>query len=116
VLEASTASEALGMMGAPGAEIDMILADVVLPAMGGVELIAEARRRFPALATAYMTGHVGKSARCEVTPEGGTPMLVKPFTPHVLEERVREALLQSGWTSLSDVDNSATEPDGYESH
>ena len=100
VLEASSADEALVVMDAEGTDLDMILTDLVLPTMGGVALIAEARRRFPALATAYMTGHLGKSARFEESPDSSTPLLIKPFTPHVLEEHVREALLQSGWTCL----------------
>lgn len=116
VLEASSADEALVVMDAEGTEVDMILTDLVLPTMGGVELIAEARRRFPALAAAYMTGHLGKSARCEASPESGTPLLIKPFTPHVLEERVREALLQSGWTSISDPAAAGPDADSYRSH
>jgi two-component system cell cycle sensor histidine kinase/response regulator CckA len=117
VLEASNADEALGVMEAEGTDLDMILADLVLPTMGGVELIAEARRRFPALATAYMTGHLGKSARCEESPDSRSPVLLKPFTPHVLEERVRQALLESGWTSTSDNEAAAgLDTDHYRSH
>jgi two-component system, cell cycle sensor histidine kinase and response regulator CckA len=116
VLEASSAGEALVLMDAEGTDVDMILTDLVLPAMGGVELIAEARRRFPAVAAAYMTGHLGRSARCEESPETGTPLLIKPFTPHVLEERVREALLQSGWTSVSEPEAAGPHADRYGSH
>jgi two-component system, cell cycle sensor histidine kinase and response regulator CckA len=115
VLEASSADEALLVMEAEGTDLDMILTDLVLPTMCGVELVAEARRRFPALATAYMTGHLGKSARCEESPDSGTPLLVKPFTPLVLEEHVREALLQSGWTSVSHPD-AGLDADRYGSH
>ena len=96
VLEASNAAEALALVSSNGDELDLILADVVLPTMGGIELIAEARRRFPGLAAAYMTGHFGRSARCEVSPEEGTLVLIKPFTPSLLESSVREVLVQSG--------------------
>jgi len=116
VLEASNADEALGVMEAEGTSLDMVLADLVLPTMGGVELIAEARRRFPALATAYMTGHLGKSARCEESPDSRSPVLLKPFTPHVLEERVRQALLESGWTSVSDHHAAGLDTDRSRSH
>jgi two-component system, cell cycle sensor histidine kinase and response regulator CckA len=116
VIEASSADEALLVLDAEGAELDMILADLVLPTMCGIELVAEARRRFPALATAYMTGHLGKSARCEESPDSATPLLLKPFTPHVLDEHVREALLQSGWTSVSDPDAAGLDTSRYGSH
>jgi CheY-like chemotaxis protein len=93
VLEARNADEALALV---SEDLDLILADVVLPTMGGIELIAEARRRFPNVAAAYMTGHFGKSARCELSPEEGTLVLIKPFTPNLLESSVREALVNSG--------------------
>jgi two-component system cell cycle sensor histidine kinase/response regulator CckA len=101
VLEASNADEALALVSSNGENLDLILADVVLPTMGGIEVIAEARRRFPRVAAAYMTGHFGKSARCELSPEEGTLVLIKPFTPNLLESSVREALVQAGVTMPS---------------
>jgi two-component system cell cycle sensor histidine kinase/response regulator CckA len=95
VLEARHADEALELLELNGERFDLILSDVVLPTMSGVELIAEARRRFPGIAAAYMTGHLGRSARCEASLEEGTLVLIKPFTPSLLEERVREALAAS---------------------
>ena len=41
---------------------------------------------------AYMTGHLGRSARCEIVLDDAETILIKPFTPSKLEERVREAL------------------------
>lgn len=103
VLEAATGSEALDLVAANGNQIDLILTDLVLPAMGGVELIAEARRSIPSVAVAYMTGHLGPSARSESVLEAGTPVLLKPFTPSLLEQSVRETLLHAGWTGTLDL-------------
>ena len=98
MLEARSAGEALELLSANGDKIDLILTDLVLPAMGGAELVAEARRRQPSVGIAYMTGHLGTSARCETVLDEAAPILIKPFTPTVLEERVREALAQAGWS------------------
>ncbi len=92
VLEAASANEALSLIVANGDKIDLMLTDLVLPAMGGTLLVAEARRLVPNLRIAYMTGHLGRSARCEIELDDAEPVLIKPFTPSTLEERVREAL------------------------
>jgi CheY-like chemotaxis protein len=96
VLEASSGDDALQLI-ANCPELDLVLSDLVLPAKGGAEIVAEIRRRFPNVAVAFMTGHIGMSARYEVVPEAEIPVLIKPFTPAVLERRVREALALSGW-------------------
>jgi two-component system cell cycle sensor histidine kinase/response regulator CckA len=102
VLEASSADEALALLATNGNQLDLVLADLVLPTMSGVELIAEVQRCFPAMGFAYMTGHFGSSARFESSFKVGTEVLVKPFTPSSLEQRVRTALIQSGWNTPID--------------
>jgi two-component system cell cycle sensor histidine kinase/response regulator CckA len=119
VLEAGGAEEALSLLDANGEKLDLVLSDLVLPTMSGVELIAEVQRRFPSMGVAYMTGHFGNSARFEMAFEVSNQVLVKPFTPSLLEQRVREALLQSGWNTS--IDSSLglvgpNEPDGYGTH
>lgn len=99
VLEAASADEALSLIVANGDKIDLMLTDLVLPAMGGTLLVAEARRLVPTLRTAYMTGHLGRSARCEIEIDEDEPVLIKPFTPNTLEERVREALAYAECTN-----------------
>jgi CheY-like chemotaxis protein len=92
VLEAGSADDALALLHENGDNVDVILTDLVLPVMHGAELVKQARRSFPGLAIAYMTGHVGVSARCETPLEHDAPLLLKPFTPALLEESVRAAL------------------------
>jgi two-component system cell cycle sensor histidine kinase/response regulator CckA len=99
VIEAGTADEALTLLAANDGGIDLLLTDLVLPAMGGAELVQEVRRRQPLVGIAYMTGHLGVSARCETALDQTAPILIKPFTPAVLEERVREALVRAGWAT-----------------
>jgi two-component system cell cycle sensor histidine kinase/response regulator CckA len=95
VLEASNADQALELIAMNVEQLDLVLSDLVLPSMGGVELVAEIQRRFPKIAAAYMTGHIGRSARYQTALDAGVPLLIKPFTPAVLERSVREALMQA---------------------
>jgi CheY-like chemotaxis protein len=101
VLEASSAEEALQLIAMSRLEVDLVLTDLVMPRVGGAELVSEIRKRLPNVAAAYMTAHIGLSSRCQIVPEAGTPILIKPFTPAALENRVREALTLSGWKEPS---------------
>lgn len=55
-------------------QVDLVLTDVVMPRLGGVELIAKLRETRPELRVLVMTAYAGK-ALIDV------PMLQKPFMP-----------------------------------
>lgn len=67
----------------PG-EVDLLLTDVVMPEMGGVELAAWVREAAPEIRILFMTGYTGT-----VAPEG--PVLQKPFHPAELRSMVTQA-------------------------
>ena len=64
-----------------------MLTDVVMPRMGGVELVATLRARNPSLKVVMMSGYAGKDG-----PLNDAPMLEKPFTRAALAELVRREL------------------------
>ena len=119
VLEASGVEQALSLVNSNADKLDLILTDLVLPTSSGIELSAEVQRHFPKIGVAYMTGHLGHSARCNKAPEVGARVLLKPFTPTLLEEQVREALESAGWNSSVDSALDRIGPndsDGYGTH
>ena len=103
VLEARSAEEALALVAANGEQLDLVLCDLVLPNISGIDLIAQVQRQFPSIGAAFMTGHLGSSARFHQQIDASTQVLIKPFTPNSLERRVREALLESGWSGPLDA-------------
>ena len=70
--------------------VDCLVVDKLLPQMGGLEVVAEVRRRWPSIAVVLVTAHPEpfnlEAARPEV-------VLAKPFKNlAAVEEAVREAL------------------------
>ncbi len=89
VLSATTGEDALQLYQVHADEIALVLADVVMPRMGGIELVAALRRqgsRAGMLLTSGYTPRAADAAAMEV------PLLAKPWTPAQLARRVRETL------------------------
>jgi CheY-like chemotaxis protein len=74
----------------PGAPVDLLLLDVVLPEMSGPELAARLRQRHPLARVLYMSGYATESVAQHL--QAGTPHLKKPFQPAELLERIEEVL------------------------
>jgi len=64
---------------------DILLCDMVLPGGSGIDIIADAQRRYPQLPIVMMTGYAPRGV-----PEG-VPLLTKPFTPAGLREALAAA-------------------------
>ncbi|MFN8187089.1 MAG: ATP-binding protein [Gaiellales bacterium] len=91
VLEAATGEEALEIAVERGDEIDLVFTDVVMPGMGGVELVEHVRAIRPELEVIFMSGYAeGISRRGALDPTA--PFLQKPFTPSTLAQVVRRTL------------------------
>ncbi|HXH05607.1 MAG TPA: PAS domain S-box protein, partial [Vicinamibacterales bacterium] len=91
VLDAATGEEALALLDR-GEPVDLLLTDVVMPGMNGVQLAEAAVARRPGLKVVYMSGF----SQSLVQPRGGgarrVPFLPKPFTPAALVQMVRSVL------------------------
>ena len=92
VIEASSPAEAERQAGNNGAEIHLLLTDVVMPGISGRELAKRLTGRFPNLRVMYMSGYTYNVIAQDGTLEEGISFLQKPFTPQTLTEKVREAL------------------------
>ena len=82
VLEARSSDEALALREAP----ELLVADLVMPSTGGVELADAMRARIPGLHVLFTSGY------CRTGNSFGPddPLLAKPFTAAELLLRVRQ--------------------------
>ena len=87
VLQAFDAPSALAALAAHPVEV--MVTDVGLPKVSGIELAREALTRQPRLAVIFATGDPGGAAKSGVQ---AAAVLVKPFSPEDLEQVVDEAL------------------------
>ena len=92
VTEASHGEEALRILGSEGAQtFALLLTDLVMPRMGGVELVEQARRIDPDVRVLFISGYAEDMALRGRVLEA-TNFLPKPFTPSAILERVRTVL------------------------
>ena len=93
VLLAADGKEALALLERRGSEIDLVVADLVMPRLGGAELRREARRLAPRVRFLLTTGYAERDVPV-VGPERPheAPVLQKPWTVQQLRARVREVL------------------------
>jgi CheY-like chemotaxis protein len=91
VLQAEDGDDALRVAGDHGGPIDVVLTDLVMPGMGGVEVAARLRLRWPSLRVVYMSGY-GEEDLSAHGVHGAELFLSKPFRPEDVVTRVGEAL------------------------
>jgi PAS domain S-box-containing protein len=96
VLEAANGQDALTLVLSRQTEIHLVLSDMVMPGMGGMELADRVRALSPPLPVLLMTGYTEEA----ITRAGERPpdehIIEKPFTLNTMLERVRWALAAAG--------------------
>jgi CheY-like chemotaxis protein len=93
LIEATDGAEALTLCPKDGGPaIDLVVTDLVMPEIGGIELAAELRARRPGIRVLYMSGYTRDALRRQSVLEAGAVFLEKPFTPQALVNGVRTAL------------------------
>ncbi len=92
VFEAGSAEEALEAVNASGADLRLVITDVVLPGMNGTMLAAELLELFPNLRIILTSGYTGMRSMESLTADGTVAFLPKPFRGGELVEKVREVL------------------------
>jgi CheY-like chemotaxis protein len=90
-LEASDGQQALDMFTVHSRNIVMVVTDVVMPRMGGIELARRLRLARPGLPILFVTGYVEQSEALHESTLG-TTVLLKPFSPDALLRAVSAAL------------------------
>lgn len=94
VLTASNGAEALQLLERDGAEL--IITDLVMPQMNGIDLVMAVRQQYPALKIIAISGGGGISGRFDYLPVanlvGAARVIRKPFELAEMRTAVREVL------------------------
>jgi CheY-like chemotaxis protein len=88
----SDAAAAVARLAGPDAGVDLLITDVVMPAMSGLELAEQVAVVHPSLRVLFVSGHSVEVAFRGRVPTVHHSFLEKPFTAEELSERVRELL------------------------
>ena len=92
VLEAPDAESALTLASDPNQPIDLLLTDVLMPKMSGVELSIELQKMRSELKVLLMSGYAGNLVAKDRSIDQEMELIEKPFTRHGLLAKVRAAL------------------------
>lgn len=93
VLEAVNGQNALDLArNAPKQKIDLLLTDLVMPKMDGLELVRQFRPEFPNAGIILMSGYTEDPAFKDVMARYNAGFLSKPFLPQALQQKI-EGLL-----------------------
>lgn len=92
VVEAASADEALRTVERHPGAIRLVLTDIVMPGLGGQELIERLAADHPGLRFILMSGYTDDPRVRSGLEERRIPFLAKPFTPRALLEKVETVL------------------------
>jgi CheY-like chemotaxis protein len=85
-LVAANGTEAMGILAVQ--PVDMLVTDLVMDGMLGLELAWDAKQRWPDLRVVFMTGHYLQGIQAENV----GPVLFKPIRPRQIESVIRQYL------------------------
>jgi two-component system, cell cycle sensor histidine kinase and response regulator CckA len=92
VLEAPSGQRAIEILRRVGTDIDLVLTDVVMPGVGGVEVAEAVRSERPEARVLFMSGCTKGVLDQHPLMKKGVKLLQKPITPDNLARKVRQAL------------------------
>ncbi len=76
--------------------VDLVVSDVMMPEMNGIQLAEQIRRRYPATIRIFLTGYSKQENVIQALTEGHTQQIIpKPWIDQELKEIIRSALRQS---------------------
>jgi DNA-binding NtrC family response regulator len=87
VLTAKCAEEALGII--KNKRIKIMIADLIMPGMNGIELMKKAREIVPTISTVIITAHGTIQTAISAMREGAYDFIEKPFCPEKVELIIR---------------------------
>ena len=92
VIEAANGEEAMEAFRRCGGRVDLLLTDVMMPKMGGPDLVRALRAIQPGLRALFMSGFAEDVVSQSGGSQGSISILLKPFTREAVDESVRHAL------------------------
>jgi nitrogen-specific signal transduction histidine kinase len=92
VLEASGGAAGLEQAETYPGEIHLLISDVVMPEMGGRQLLDAVRKHRPGLRVLFMSGYTDDAVLLDRGVEAADAFIQKPFTPLSLTRKVREVI------------------------
>lgn len=95
VLTAPTGHDAIGLLRTPSSAIDVVLLDIGLPDVSGIDLCARLRELFPEMPVVVVTGATGPEEAAELRRLGIAHFFCKPIAIDQLVAALRTTFAES---------------------
>jgi PAS domain S-box-containing protein len=92
VIEARDGVHAVELAEAAAAAPDLVIADIVMPGMGGKQLALEFQARWPGIPILFMSGYTGMDAIRRGLLDEGKEFMQKPLEPEAVAKKIRQIL------------------------
>jgi len=92
VLQAATAPEALRLTDEHGGDLHLLLTDLLLPGMNGIELASRLATTNPGIKVLLTSGYTADVIERHGVPSHGIAFIEKPFSPSDMARKVRDVL------------------------
>jgi YesN/AraC family two-component response regulator len=92
ILEAGSGTDALKLAGEHPGPIHLLLTDIVMPQMSGVELAREMQIVRPEIRVLFMSGYTDNALVEQQLLTSDRGFIHKPFASDALQKKVRQAL------------------------
>lgn len=89
VVAADSGPTALAML--PGQPVDVMILDVKMPRMDGIEVLKEVKRRHPEIEVIMLTGHGSVESGVQGMTHGAFDYVLKPFDLEDLLHKISQA-------------------------
>lgn len=94
VLSANNATEAFAVFNERSGSIDLVLSDIEMPDMDGIQLSRELRQRYGFTRVVISSGHSSEDVAAAVDAHDLAGFILKPYRPASLLDEVKRALSQ----------------------
>ena len=88
VLEAATGAQGLDLFREQSPAVDLVIVDMVMPGLSGLDVAAEIERHQPGTKILYISGYATSVAMESISRRSPDRVLIKPFDAGQLIERV----------------------------
>ncbi len=94
ILEAGDGQDALGVLQQMGGDVDVLVTDIKMPRMTGIELVEKVKTEFPGVPVVYISGeHLKEQLH---NPSKRVVFLQKPFRPQAMLDAIRAVTADCG--------------------
>ena len=91
---AFSGEEALTYLNQHVHEVVLILSDINMPGMSGIDLLVEVHKRYPRMSVLILTAHAALESAIQAVRLGARDYLIKPVEPVLILTRVAEILAE----------------------